>query len=123
MKNYECPLCGIDFEGATCHSSCPMSRGCDMVRCPRCGYEFVESGRILDMLRRFAPFVLGLFLLSPLALAGDMSVVPALKKAAEGKGQVQRSAGVARRAEDAHATPGRRMCNTWPGCATGSRRT
>jgi Fe2+ transport system protein FeoA len=30
-----------------------MSRGCDMVRCPRCGYEFVESGRILDMLRRW----------------------------------------------------------------------
>jgi Fe2+ transport system protein FeoA len=22
-----------------------------MVRCPRCGYEFVESGRLLDMLR------------------------------------------------------------------------
>lgn len=53
MKSYECPLCGIDFEGAACHSSCPMSRGCDMVRCPRCGYEFVESGRLLDMLRRW----------------------------------------------------------------------
>ena len=24
-----------------------------MVRCPRCGYEFVESGRFLDMLRRW----------------------------------------------------------------------
>ena len=53
MKTYECPLCSTDFEGAACHSTCPMSRGCDMVRCPRCGYEFVESGRILDMLRRW----------------------------------------------------------------------
>ena len=50
---HECPLCGIDFEGTECRSACPMSRGCDMVRCPRCGYEFVESGRFVDMLRRW----------------------------------------------------------------------
>jgi len=50
---YECPLCATDFEGAECHASCPMSRGCTMVRCPRCGYEFVESGRFADMLRRW----------------------------------------------------------------------
>jgi len=49
--SYECPLCSTDFESAACRSSCPMSRGCDMVRCPRCGYEFVESGRIADLLR------------------------------------------------------------------------
>jgi hypothetical protein len=30
-----------------------MSKGCTMVRCPRCGYEFVESGRFVDMLRRW----------------------------------------------------------------------
>ena len=50
---YECPLCATDFEGAHCHSACPMSRGCAMVRCPHCGYEFVESGKITDMLRRW----------------------------------------------------------------------
>jgi len=50
---YECPLCGTDFEHADCRSSCPMSRGCAMVRCPRCGYEFVESGKVADMLRRW----------------------------------------------------------------------
>src|ERR1700740_2003002 len=53
MNTYECPLCGTDFTGAECHSSCPMSKGCTMVRCPRCAYEFVESGRIADMLRRW----------------------------------------------------------------------
>ena len=39
--------------GEECHSSCPMARGCAMIRCPRCNYEFVESGRFLDMLRRW----------------------------------------------------------------------
>jgi Fe2+ transport system protein FeoA/DNA-directed RNA polymerase subunit RPC12/RpoP len=53
MTNYECPLCGTDFTGAECHSSCPMSKGCTMVRCPHCAYEFVESGKIADMLRRW----------------------------------------------------------------------
>lgn len=52
-RAYECPLCGTDFTGAECHSSCPMSRGCTMVRCPHCGYEFVESGKFTDMLRRW----------------------------------------------------------------------
>jgi Fe2+ transport system protein FeoA len=50
---YECPLCGTDFEHADCRGSCPMSKGCTMVRCPRCGYEFVESGKLADMLRRW----------------------------------------------------------------------
>lgn len=53
MNTYECPLCGTDFTGSECHSSCPMAKGCTMVRCPRCAYEFVESGRIADMLRRW----------------------------------------------------------------------
>jgi len=52
-QTYDCPLCGTDFSGADCHSSCPMSRGCAMVRCPRCGYEFVEGGRIANMFRRW----------------------------------------------------------------------
>ena len=52
-RSYDCPLCGTDFTGAVCRSSCPMSKGCAMVRCPRCGYEFVESGRFVDMLLRW----------------------------------------------------------------------
>jgi Fe2+ transport system protein FeoA len=51
--HYECPLCGTDFENAECHSSCPISKGCTMVRCPHCSYEFVESGRFTDMLKRW----------------------------------------------------------------------
>jgi Fe2+ transport system protein FeoA len=52
-RAFECPLCGTDFKGAECHAGCPLSRGCTMVRCPHCGYEFVESGRFTDMLRRW----------------------------------------------------------------------
>ncbi|MGZ5494886.1 MAG: ferrous iron transport protein A [Thermoanaerobaculia bacterium] len=52
-RKYECPLCATDFTGAECHSACPMSNGCAMVRCPHCGSEFVESGRFVDMLRRW----------------------------------------------------------------------
>ena len=52
MNAYQCPLCSLDFEGAACHSACPMSKGCAMVRCPRCGYEFVEEGTLAKMVRR-----------------------------------------------------------------------
>jgi hypothetical protein len=26
-----------------------------MVRCPRCGYEFVEEGMLVSLIRRFVP--------------------------------------------------------------------
>ena len=94
MKTYECPLCATDFEGAVCHSSCPMSRGCAMVRCPRCGYEFVESGRFLDMLRRWIrrgpcprPDPLRLVDLEPGESASIVSIpVEALARVAEALG-------------------------------------
>lgn len=50
--DYTCPLCTHAFSGANCHSSCPMSKGCKMIRCPRCGYEFVEEGIVANWLRR-----------------------------------------------------------------------
>ena len=38
----KCPLCGCEFEenegGATC-KGCPMSGGCNMIKCPNCGIE------------------------------------------------------------------------------------
>lgn len=56
LPTYVCPLCALDFAGRSCHLACPISRGCAMVRCPRCGYEFVEDGRVARWLRRmFGP--------------------------------------------------------------------
>ncbi|HEX7151995.1 MAG TPA: hypothetical protein VF618_10945 [Thermoanaerobaculia bacterium] len=43
---FECPLCSLEFEDAMCHSACPMGKGCAMVRCPRCQYEFVQDGSV-----------------------------------------------------------------------------
>jgi hypothetical protein len=48
-------MCGLEFEGAECHSSCPFALGCNMIRCPRCDYEFVETGLLVSLLRRFMP--------------------------------------------------------------------
>ena len=49
---YDCPLCGLEFEEANCHSSCPLAKGCLMVRCPRCLYEFVQDGKVASLFRR-----------------------------------------------------------------------
>jgi uncharacterized C2H2 Zn-finger protein len=48
---HHCPLCGIDFDAPAC-SACPLSRGCAMVRCPRCHFEFVEESSLVNFVRR-----------------------------------------------------------------------
>lgn len=50
-----CPLCNLEFEGETCHASCPMARGCKLVRCPRCGFEFAGEGFLVHLIRRIVP--------------------------------------------------------------------
>lgn len=53
-RTYTCPLCSASFggNGESCHSSCPMSRGCSMIKCPRCNYEFVEDSSIVNFFRK-----------------------------------------------------------------------
>lgn len=53
-RRYTCPLCSNRFggDGSSCHSSCPMSPGCRMIRCPECKYEFVEDSAIVGLVRR-----------------------------------------------------------------------
>ena len=50
-----CPLCTLSFadDGDNCHSSCPMSAGCGMIKCPRCNYEFVEDSSVVNLFRRW----------------------------------------------------------------------
>jgi hypothetical protein len=52
QRMYTCPLCRKQFAGADCHTSCGVSFGCTMVRCPNCSYEFVEEGAIANLLRK-----------------------------------------------------------------------
>lgn len=53
-----CPLCSLEFgESEECHTSCPMSAGCGMIKCPRCDYEFVEKSSVVEFFRRvLSPF-------------------------------------------------------------------
>ncbi len=51
-SSHVCPLCSLDFTGEICHSTCPFAKGCRMVRCPRCGFEFVEEGMMVSLVRR-----------------------------------------------------------------------
>lgn len=58
----ECSMCGHAFtkeEGSACSSGCPMARGCGMVTCPSCGYEFPPESKLVNLvtnlLRRRRP--------------------------------------------------------------------
>ncbi len=46
----KCSLCGLEFskeDGISACRSCPLSKGCNMVRCPNCGYEIpLETGLV-----------------------------------------------------------------------------
>lgn len=50
---FQCLLCGCRFtHGGRVCGSCPMATGCELVRCPNCGYQFPRSSRIADAFRR-----------------------------------------------------------------------
>jgi hypothetical protein len=55
LRERTCPLCNHSFgdTGENCHSSCPMSAGCGMIKCPRCNYEYVEDSSIVNMFKRW----------------------------------------------------------------------
>ena len=42
-----CTLCGAEFDpgSARCNPSCPLSRACGLVCCPRCGHGAPQQGR------------------------------------------------------------------------------
>lgn len=45
----KCPLCGKEFEFSreVC-ANCPLhTGGCDLVKCPNCGYEFPKGSKIV----------------------------------------------------------------------------
>lgn len=54
-RQVACGLCGHRFAPAAetmgC-PRCPMARGCAILCCPRCGYEFVTESRIVNFFRR-----------------------------------------------------------------------
>jgi hypothetical protein len=44
---FACGLCGNRFtHGGLVCGSCPMQTGCELVRCPNCGFQFPRTSRI-----------------------------------------------------------------------------
>jgi hypothetical protein len=54
---HRCSLCGLVFRwdpevGASACGRCPLGRGCGMVMCPNCGFEFPATSRVVNGLGR-----------------------------------------------------------------------
>ena len=51
---FACALCGLRFtHGGQVCASCPITQGCEeLVRCPRCGYQFPRGSRTLAWVQR-----------------------------------------------------------------------
>lgn len=52
---FRCGLCGARFtHGAMACASCPLHVGCDVVKCPECGYQFPRSSRLVEWAGKLA---------------------------------------------------------------------
>ena len=49
---FSCALCGARFtHGTLVCVSCPLNVGCEVVKCPACGYQSPRRSRIVDFVR------------------------------------------------------------------------
>jgi hypothetical protein len=52
---FTCALCGARFtHGEEVCGTCPLAAGCDLVRCPACGYQFPRRSALADAWKRLA---------------------------------------------------------------------
>jgi hypothetical protein len=50
---FTCSLCGVRFtHGTLVCGSCPLNAGCEVVKCPSCGFQSPRRSRIVDAVRR-----------------------------------------------------------------------
>ena len=50
---FACPLCGGRFtHGTLVCGSCPLNAGCEIVKCPSCGYQFPRRSRVWSWARK-----------------------------------------------------------------------
>jgi rubredoxin len=50
-----CSFCGYDLdpdEAESACGSCPVAKGCHLVRCPRCGYEMPPEAKLVRWVRK-----------------------------------------------------------------------
>jgi predicted amidophosphoribosyltransferase len=49
---FTCALCGARFtHGTLVCVSCPLNAGCEVVKCPACGYQSPRRSRVVDFVR------------------------------------------------------------------------
>ena len=49
---FQCPLCSGRFtHGALACTGCPLHAGCEVVKCPHCGYQSPRRSQIVDWVR------------------------------------------------------------------------
>ena len=57
---FGCPLCGGRFtHGTLVCGSCPLNAGCEIVKCPSCGYQFPRSSRLVSWAQKLFRAVRG----------------------------------------------------------------
>ena len=50
---FTCSLCGTRFtHGTLVCGSCPMNAGCEVVKCPSCGFQSPRRSRIIDWAKK-----------------------------------------------------------------------
>ena len=51
---FTCALCQARFtHGDRVCGACPLHAGCELVRCPNCGYQFPRSSRLVEWLEQW----------------------------------------------------------------------
>jgi hypothetical protein len=57
--DHKCPLCGgvVPADRDHCAAGCPLAKGCRVLCCPSCGYEFVEDSAIASGVSRLVGWI------------------------------------------------------------------
>jgi rubredoxin len=51
----KCPLCGYNFDEAEARNVCQacfMNRGCELIICPNCNYEFPKESKTVNFIKK-----------------------------------------------------------------------
>ncbi len=51
----KCPLCGKQFfqSEMKCGAGCLLSKHCDLICCPHCGYSYREKSQMVDWFKKW----------------------------------------------------------------------
>jgi len=72
-----CGFCGYDLDPDKAESacgSCPVAKGCHLVRCPRCGYEMPPEARLVKWIRKLRQKAADRSFPAPTSLDGNARV-------------------------------------------------